>query len=174
MLFPQASSALLHPYPQCEHSAALVAKVGPLATVSSLPIVRVASQYFTLWLAEHLVAGLFGIVFLLPPLPLYILVVGGCYSLACLQSSRLILFASCFFIPLFQWFSSLLLFLSLFTLVYFDRLPLNVFQYDWCPCLCCLILFCLSLHWGGACGWVVDTAGHRVVPSFRGRVAGQP
>ena len=23
-----------------------------------------------------------------------------------------------------------------FTLVYFDFLPLNVFQCDWCPCLC--------------------------------------
>ena len=51
-----------------------------------------------MWLEEHLVAGLFGIAFPLPPLPLYILVVVGPYSLASLQSSRLIIFASCFFI----------------------------------------------------------------------------
>ena len=101
MLFPQASSALLHPYLQCEHSGAQVAKVGLLEMVSCLPIMCAARQYFTVWLAEHLVAGLLGIAF---PLPLYILVVEGCYSLACLQSSQLILFASCFFIPLFQWF----------------------------------------------------------------------
>ena len=41
-----------------------VAKVSPLATVSSLPIIRAAQRYFTAWLAEHLVAGLLGIVFL--------------------------------------------------------------------------------------------------------------
>ena len=36
-LFPLAFSALLHPDLQCKHSVALVAKVGPLAMVSSLP-----------------------------------------------------------------------------------------------------------------------------------------
>ena len=46
-----------------------------------------------------------------------------------------------------------------FILVYFDRLPLNVFHCDWCPSLCCLILFCLFPHWGRVHGWVVDTAG---------------
>ena len=44
-----------------------------------------------------------------------------------------------------------------FTLVCFDWLPLNVFQYDGCPCLCCLNLFYLSLRWGGGswlcCGY---------------------
>ena len=108
MLFPQASSPLLDAYLQCEHSAALVAKVGPLATVSVAPVVRVAWRYFTVWLAEHLVAGLFGITAPLTPLPLYILVVGGCYRL----TSQLILFTNnCFFIPLFQWFSLFLLLL---------------------------------------------------------------
>ena len=63
-----------------------------------------ARQYFTVWLGDHLVAGLFGITFPLPPLPSYILVVEGCYSLACLQLSQLILVASCFFIHLFQQF----------------------------------------------------------------------
>jgi len=64
VLFPQASSALLHPYLQWEHSVAPVAKVGPLAMVSSLPIICAAQQYFTAWLAEHLVTGLLGIAFL--------------------------------------------------------------------------------------------------------------
>ena len=96
-------------FPRSENSAALVAKVGPLAVVSSLPIVHAAQQCFTVWLAERLVAGLFGIAFPLSPLPLYILVVGGCYSLTCLQSSQLILFASCFFISLLQQFSLFLL-----------------------------------------------------------------
>ena len=155
MLFLHTSSALLHPCLQCVHSVAPVAKVSPLAMVSSLVITCAAQRYFTVWLVERLVAGLFGIVF---PLQLYILVVGGCYCLACLQSSQLISFASCFFILLFQWFSLLLLlFLLLFTFVYFDWLPLNVFQCDCCPCWCCLILFCLSLPWGGGswlgCGY---------------------
>ena len=35
-----------------------------------------------------------------------------------------------------------------FTSVYFIQLPLNVFQCDWCPCECCLILLCLTLPWG--------------------------
>ena len=122
-----------------------------LATVSSLSVLHSTWAYLTVWLVERSVAGLFGIVFPLPPLPLCILVVGRCYSLACLQSSWLVLFASCFFIPLFQWLSSslLLLLLLLFYISLFDRLPLNVFRCDWCTCLCCLILFCLSLHWGG-------------------------
>ena len=61
-------------------------KVSPLVTVSSLPIVHSAWRDFAVWLAERLVAGLFGIVFPHPPLPLCILVVGSCYSLACLQA----------------------------------------------------------------------------------------
>ena len=40
--------------------------------------------------------------------------------------------------PSFQQF---LVLVSLFILVGFDQLPLNVFQCGWCPCLCCLILF---------------------------------
>ena len=150
--------ALLHPYLQCKHSAAPVAEC-PLATVSSLPILRSAQWYFTVWLAERLAAALFGIAFPLPPFPLCILVAGACYSLACLQSSGLILFDSCFFISLFQWFSLLLLLLLLLLFYFslFDRLPLNVFLCDWCPCLCCLILFCLCLRWGGGlllgCGY---------------------
>ena len=79
--------------------------------VRSLSIARAARRYFTVWLGEHLFASLFGIAFPLAPLPLHILLVEGCYSLACLQSSQLILFGSYFVIPLFQWFSLLLLFL---------------------------------------------------------------
>ena len=106
-----------------------------LRTVSDLLIARAARQYFIAWLAERLDAGLFGIAFSLSPFPLYILVVGGCYSLACLQSFRPILFASCCFIPLFQWFHYYCYYCYYyFTLVYFDWLPLNVFQCDWCPC----------------------------------------
>ena len=63
-----------------------------------------ASSLAVVWLTERLVAGLFGIAFHLPPLPLCILIVGSCYSLTGLQSSRLILFASCFFIPLFVFY----------------------------------------------------------------------
>ena len=154
MLFPQASSAPLHPHRQGVHSAAPVAKVGPLATVSSLPIVHAAWWYFTVWLAQRLVAGLFGIVFPIPPLPLYISVAGGCYSLACLQSS-----CGSFYLPLvfsFLYFNGFHYYYY-FTLVNFDQLPLNVFQCGWCPFLCCLILFCLSLRWGGGswlgCGY---------------------
>ena len=91
-----------------------VAKVGPLAMVSVLPVACAAGWYFTVWLVECLVTSLFVIVFPLPPLPAHILVVGGCYSFGCLHSSLLILFASWFFIPLFQWFSLLFLLLLLF------------------------------------------------------------
>ena len=52
-----------------------------------------------------------------PPLPLYILVVGGCYSVSCLLSCLLILLPVAvffFFNPLFEWFSLLLLLLILF------------------------------------------------------------
>ena len=49
------------------------------------------------------------------------------------------------------------LFIVIITLVYFDWLPLNVFQCDWWPCWCYLILFCLSFCQGGAlwlgCGY---------------------
>ena len=175
-MFPQASSDPLHPYLQCEHSAALVAKVSPLATVSSLHIVCAAWWYFIVWLAEHWVAGMFGIVFSFPCLPLYILVVGGCYSLACLQSYWLILFASCLFIPLFQWFSLLLL-LLLLLLFYFSLfwsvsteylsvwlVPTFVLSY--------FVLFISSLGWGLMAGlWILLALG--VVPFCRGWVAGQ-
>jgi len=50
------------------YSAAPVAKVGPLAMVSGLPIVREAWQYFPAWLAGHLLSGLFGIM-IPPPYP---------------------------------------------------------------------------------------------------------
>ena len=60
-----------------------------------------------------------------------------------------------FFICLFQQFFLLLLLLFNFSLVQLAN-PLNVFQCDWCPHLCCLILFCSSLRWEEACGWIVD------------------
>ena len=47
MLCLQAFSVLLHPCLQCVHSASLVAKVYPLATVSGLLITRAPWQYFT-------------------------------------------------------------------------------------------------------------------------------
>ena len=75
MLCLQASSALSAVWTLI--LAALVAKVGPLATVSSLLITGAAWWYFTLLLVEHLVAGLFVIAFPLLPLLLYIFVVGG-------------------------------------------------------------------------------------------------
>ena len=89
-LFLLDLSALSHPYKQLVHSVAPVARVSPLATVSDLLITCAAWRYFTVCSAECLVAGLFGIVFPFPLIPLYIFVVGDCYSLACLQSSRLI------------------------------------------------------------------------------------
>lgn len=73
------------------HSAAQVAEVGPLAMVSGLLITHSARQHFTRWLAEHLATGLFQIAFPLPSSPIIvnILVVGGCHSLAYLQSPQL-------------------------------------------------------------------------------------
>ena len=102
MLFPQADPALLNPYLQHEYPVAPVPTVGASAKVRSLPILYAAQQHFILWLAERSVAGFCGIAFPLPPLSINILIVGGCFSRACLQSSQLILFLSCFFIPLLQ------------------------------------------------------------------------
>ena len=109
----------------------------------------------------------------LPPLPLYVSVVRGCYSLACLQSSQLILFTSfccccfvlfCFFflfIPFFYGCHYYYFYcFYYFSLLYFDWLPLKILQCDWCLCWCCLILFCLSRCWDGAHGCVVDTVGN--------------
>lgn len=135
------------------YSAAPVAKVGPLAMVSGLPIMHEAWQYFPAWLAGHLLSGLFGIMTPHPTPRLIYLGSWGCYDLACLQSSSLNLFASCccVFFP-FLYFKGFHYYYSCsyyFILVYLDQLPLVVFQCDRCPCLCCLIFFCLSLHWGG-------------------------
>ena len=58
VLFLLDPSALLHLYPQCAHSAAPVAKLGPLATVRGVLITRAARRYFTVSLEERLVAGL--------------------------------------------------------------------------------------------------------------------
>ena len=159
-----ASSALLHPYLKCVHSAAPVYS-------SCVQLCARVQPYFAVWLVECLVAGLFEIAFPLPPLPLYILVVRGCYSLACLQSSQLILYTSfcrCRFC--FVFFFSFLFFYGChyyyfycfyyFSLLYFDWLPLKVVQCDWCLCWCCLVLFCLSRCWDGAGGCVVDTVGN--------------
>ena len=94
---------------------------------------------FTVCLARHLVSGWCGIVFPLPPLPLYIWVVWGCYNLARLQSCWLILFASCFLSFLcfngFHFFYHYYYCYFYFTIVYFVLLPQNVFQCDWCSCL---------------------------------------
>ena len=46
MLFSQASLVLLYTYLQCVHSAATIAKVGPLATGSGLPIMCAARVWF--------------------------------------------------------------------------------------------------------------------------------
>ena len=133
MLFPQASSAPLLPCLQSDHSVAPFAKVSPLAMASGLPIVSAAQWYFSTWLVARLVCGLFGIGF---PLPFNILVVGGCYSLASLQSSLLTLFSSCFFISLFQHFSLLLLLLFFISLFYIYILYLYLVS---------LLLFFISL-----------------------------
>ena len=58
VVFLQAFSVLLlHPYLRCVRSAALVAKVYPLATVSGLLITRASWQYCTVWLAERCRGG---------------------------------------------------------------------------------------------------------------------
>ena len=83
------------------------------------------------WLVEHLVACLFGNAF---PLPFIYLGSWG-------------LLQYCMFGVV----------LAHFILVYFDWLPLNVFQCDLYPCLCCLIIFRLFLCCGGVsrlvCGY---------------------
>ena len=52
-----------------------------------------------MWLVECLVAGLFGIAFPLPPLPLCILVVGGCNVIVFRVYSRL----GSFYLPVFSF-----------------------------------------------------------------------
>ena len=56
-----------------------------------------AQWYFTVWLAERLGVDWFGIVFSLPSHCIIYVFSWGCYSLACLQFARLILFASFLF-----------------------------------------------------------------------------
>ena len=56
-------------------------------------------------------------------------------------------------------------------LALFYRLPLNLFQCDWCPCLCCLILFCFvfpALGWGLVAGlWILlATGGGSILQGF--------
>ena len=166
-MLPQASCTLLHPYLQCEHSVAPVAKVG-------LPIMRAVPQYFTAWFAKHLIAGLFGIASPLPPLPLYILVVGGCYSLdVCshLGSFYLPVVFSLLYVSGFHYYYCY----HYFILVHFDWLPLNVSECDCCHCylLSYFILFISSLGLGLVTGlWILLATG--VIPSCRGWVAGQP
>ena len=53
-----------------------------------------------------------------------------------------------------------------FTLVYFDLLPVNVFQSDWCPFLCCLNFIVSPFAGAEAHGWVLHTT--REVLSGRG------
>ena len=152
------------------YSAAPVAKVGPLAMVSGLPIVREAWQYFPVWLAGHLRSGLFGIM--IPHLSPRLIYLGswGCYGLACLQSSSLNLFASCCCFFSFLYFKGFHYYYSCsnyFILVYLDQLPLVVFQCDGCPCLCCLIFLLIpSLGQGLVAGlWILLATG--LVPSCR-------
>ena len=59
--------------------------------------------------------------------------------------------------------------------VFFDRLPPNVFQCDWCPCLYYYfyLVYPPSLGWVLMAGlWILLATG--VFPSYRGWVAGQP
>ena len=63
---------------------------------------RAVPQYFTAWFAKHLIAGLFGIASPLPLLPLYILVVGGCYSLDVCSHLGSFYLPVVFFIALFS------------------------------------------------------------------------
>ena len=77
-----------------------------------------------------------------------------------------------FFICLFQRFFLLLLSLFNFSLVRLAN-PLNVFQCDWCPHLCCLILFCSSFCWEEACGWIVDAINVVCMDKFVWRMPAQ-
>ena len=54
-----------------------------------------------------------------------------------------------------------------FILVYFDRLPLNDFKCDWCPCFVLSSFYLLSLRWGLVAGLRIPSA-MGVVPSGRG------
>ena len=162
MSFLQVSSALLHPYLQCVHSAA------PLAMVRGLLIARAARRYFAVWLAERLVIGLFGIAFPLPPLPLYILVVGGCYSLACLQSSRLILFQFFFHSFISTVFIIIIIIIAIIILFYSILIGFHRMSFSVTGAHVCVFYFVYPFVEAGARGWVVDTAGHRVVPSCSG------
>ena len=121
-----------------------------------------------MWLAECSVAGLFGNVFSLPPLPLDILVVGGCYSLACLQSSRLILFSSFFSFLYFNGFHPYYYCYYYFTLVYLIGFHLMSFSVTGAHvCVVLFFLFIPSLGQGLVAGlWILLAT--RVVPSFRG------
>ena len=149
VLFPQASSALLHPYLQCEHSAAQIAKVDPLARVSGLPY-RACSMA----VLDCMVSGAFSSWFVWdcvpPPSPPFTYLGNWGVAIVLHFCSHL----GSFYLPVvfsflnfngFYYYYYYYIYYY-FILVYFDRLPLNVFQCDWCPCLCYLILFCLSLH----------------------------
>ena len=112
-----------------------------------------------------------------PPSPPIIYL--GSWGLSCSHVGSFYLPVVVFFLLLFLYFSGFhydyYYYYYYFTIVYFHHLPLNLFQCEWCPCLCCLSLFCLVLCWGGGlvAGLWILLAG-RVVPSCRGWVAGQP
>ena len=69
----------------------------------------------------------------------------------CSHVGSLFLFASCFLS---------FLFFNGFHYYYFDWLPLMFFSVTSADVLCCLYFIWLSVIGAGACGWVVDTAGH--------------
>ena len=124
---------------RCEQPAALVAKVGPLAMFNP----QCMHHRGTLLCGQQSVQ----LQIALPPLYIskqlgIVIVLHVCSHL---NSFFLV---SCYFIFLyFNGFHYYHYCHHYFTLVYFDQPPLKVFQCDWCPCLCCLILFCLSLSW---------------------------
>ena len=155
VVFLQAFSVLLlHPYLRCVRSAALVAKVYPLATVSGLLITRASWQYCTVWLAERCRGG-FVCVCVPRPLPSIIIII-------------------ILVIPWFRWFSLLLLLLLLFgfSLILLASteslsvwlVPMLVFSY--------FVLFVPALGRGLVAGlWLLLATG--VVPSCRAWVARQ-
>ena len=97
MVFPQASSGLLYPYLQFVHS---VATVGGLNSNSQRSAHHMCSSAVVLLCSQWGVQFLVGVELYSPSLASLfdIWVVWGCYSLACLQSHWLILFASFFFL----------------------------------------------------------------------------
>ena len=159
VVFLQAFSVLLlHPYLRCVRSAALVAEVYPLATVSGLLITRASWQYCTVWLAERC-RGWFVCICVPRPSPPIIII---------------IIIIIILVIPWFRWFSLLLLLLLLFGFSLILSASTESFSVWLVPMLVLsyFVLFVRALGRGLVAGlWILLATG--VVPSCRGWVAPQ-